>query len=208
MVSGGRGLDIHSEPGTTITVDSPVLPTPERIPSDKVVADETYALVGSSAASGENDKHRGDQEPSQQVAAHRGGRKPDDSTEHIGAIRDQEGRHGTLRRRLARRVEAGDEYAAALLLGLLGEEALAHRADTGDEQAALRLAELLAEREDIEGLTRRADSGDRSAKLWLAELLAERGRPEELTRLADAGEQSAAFRLACLLAEWGDVEGG
>ena len=95
----------------------------------------------------------------------------------------------------------GNKYGDALLAALL-----AKRVDAGDDYAARRLAELLVERGDVEGLSRRADAGETAAAKLLAELLAERGDVEGLSWRAEIGDVYAADRLARIWAEEGFIE--
>ena len=81
--------------------------------------------------------------------------------------------------------DAGDEYAAEKLAGLLAErgdiDELRVRADAGDGDAAWELAGLLARRGDLDGLRARAVSGD----LLAAGQLAGRGDLDGLRARAD-----------------------
>jgi len=116
---------------------------------------------------------------------------------------------------LRARADAGDEYAADLLVGPLGdhrdpdqaEQLLRARADAGDGGAAFDLAYMLAVREDLDELRARADAGDGAAAGQLAGVLAERGDLDELRARADAGDGAAASQLAGVLAQRGDLDG-
>ena len=116
---------------------------------------------------------------------------------------------------LYRRVaDAGDEYAAYELAGLLADrgdlDGLRTRADAGGGAAAYRLAGLLFSRGDLDQaeqiLRASADAGDGSAAGWLADRLASRGDLDGLRTLADAGDEYAAEQLAGLLADRGDLD--
>ena len=116
---------------------------------------------------------------------------------------------------LRAQADAGNEYAAGYLAGLLAERGdlneLYARADAGDEDAAWRLAELLADAGDLDGLRARADAGDEDAaglRAWLlADRLAEAGDLDGLRAQADGGSRAAGFRLAGLLEDAGDLDG-
>ena len=116
---------------------------------------------------------------------------------------------------LYRRVaDAGDEYAAYELAGLLADrgdlDGLRTRADAGGGAAAYRLAGLLFSRGDLDQaeqiLRASADAGDGSAAGWLADRLASRGDLDGLRTLADAGDEYAAEQLAGELADRGDLD--
>ena len=106
--------------------------------------------------------------------------------------------------------DAGDEYAAERLAGLLARrgdlDELRAMADAGDTDAAERLAGLLAGSGDLDELRALADAGDRYAASDLANLLAEFGDLDELRARTDAGDWFAASRLAGLLTDRGDLD--
>ncbi len=113
--------------------------------------------------------------------------------------------------------EAGDDYGARRLVGLLAKRGevgeLRVRAEAGDDYAAVRLASVLVERGEVEEalnlLRVRAEAGDTFAAGQMASLLIERGEVEEALNLlrvrAKAGDDSAAGRLVGLLVERGEV---